>query len=174
MKIETLLFTSETAHVFRNLYPLYLHDLSAFNSAAPNEHGILESNPYRTLEEQMEAHNAWLELPDSLFPYLIRVDGAPAGFCLVATHPHIERDSDYLIHEFFLLHAYRGRGVGQQAAVQAFDRFRGRWHVYVLPDNLRAVSFWRKTISEYTSGDYEEDHGPTIFAEEHVIFRLTN
>ena len=36
----------EDAFIFKNLYPLYLHDLSAFHEVKPNRYGILEpSNP---------------------------------------------------------------------------------------------------------------------------------
>lgn len=174
MIVETARFTPETAHIFHNLYPLYLHDLSEFDAAAPNEHGVLEPAPVRTLQEQMQGHKGWLETPNSLFPFLIRADGIPAGFDLIATHPHIPKHIDYLVHEFFLLHAFRGKGVGEQAAAQVFDRFRGKWEIYAMPNNPRAQGFWRKAIVGYTGSQYQEERSPTLFGPEHVIFRFSN
>lgn len=174
MEVETTLFTPDTAHIFKNLYPLYLHDLSQFDGATPNEHGVLEPTPVRTLQEQMQGQQDWLEKPRSLFPFLIRADGVPAGFDLIATAPHIPQGVDYLVHEFFLMHAFRSKGVGEQAACQVFDRFRGKWEVYAMPTNPRAQGFWRKTIARYTNQTFQEERGPTIFGEEHVIFRFDN
>ena len=174
MNVETALFPSETAHVFQNLYPLYLYDLSQFDGALPNEHGVLEPTPVRTLQEQMQGQQGWLEKPHSLFPFLIRVDGVPAGFILIATHPHIPKQIDYLVHECFLIHAFRGKGIGEQAATQVFDRFRGKWEVYAMPANPRAQGFWRKTMAGYTGDAYQEERGPTFLATDYVIFRFNN
>lgn len=174
METKVLLFDRDTAHILSNLYPLYLHDLSEFDEATPNEHGILEEGQVRTLGEQAKLHNNWLETPSHLYPFLILADGRPAGFNLIATHPYsVPKHVDYMVHEFFLLHAYRGQGVGEQAAIQVFDALRGKWEVFATPKNLRAQGFWRKTISRYTGGQYHEELGPTVFGEK-KIFRFSN
>ncbi|MBI1922643.1 hypothetical protein HYR99_00180, partial [Candidatus Poribacteria bacterium] len=93
MDIKIVLSNKDTAYIIKNLYPLYLHDLSEFGDwkdQVPNAHGILEpDNPdVRTLVEQGEVFNIWWEKPDVLFPFLIRVDGKPAGFAFIATPPY--------------------------------------------------------------------------------------
>ena len=128
----------------------------------------------RTLAEQAQAQKAWLETPAHLHPFLILADGRPAGFNLIATPPYsVPRHVDYMVHEFFLLHAYRGKGVGEAAACQVFDRLRGKWEVFADSNNRRAQGFWRKTLARYTAGQYEEELGPTVFGEK-VIFRFSN
>jgi predicted acetyltransferase len=52
---------------------------------------------------------------------------------------------------------YRQRGVGRKIAFQLFDRFHGVWKI---AQNTPAQAFWRKIISEYTNGNYEEIREP--------------
>ncbi|MBI1922711.1 GNAT family N-acetyltransferase [Candidatus Poribacteria bacterium] len=156
-----VLSNKDTAYIIKNLYPLYLHDLSEFadwKDQVPNEHGILEpDNPdVRTLVEHGEVFNSWWEKPDVLFPFLILVDGKPAGFAFIATPPY-SAGGDYYVNEFFLLHPYRGKGIGERATVEIFDKFHGEWELFVLKKNLRAQAFWRKTIAKYMSGQFQEE-----------------
>lgn len=71
---------------------------------------------------------------------------------------------DYYVYEFFLLRPYRGKGIASIAAKQIFDKFPGKWGLYVAPTgtNPRAEKFWRKTIKDYTNENFEEKHGATF------------
>lgn len=90
MKIDVHLTDKGEAYIIKNLYPLYLYDLSGHYDRVPNVHGIYEdSDDFRTLNDQYEVQNIWWEKPGILFPYVISVDGIPAGFSLIATPPHI-------------------------------------------------------------------------------------
>jgi predicted acetyltransferase len=134
----------------RNVYPLYLHDLSAFTEFYElDEHGVWFPD---YLPE-------WLDLKSPLVhPMLIRADGKPCGFAFVgqAPFPHMTPGRDYRMSEFFVLARYRRRGVGQRAAHAIFDTFRGVWEVSELPANAGAVRFWRSVIGEYTGGLFED------------------
>jgi predicted acetyltransferase len=138
--------------LIRNLYPLYLHDLSAF-----------------TEFYDVDAQGAWFPdyLPDWLEPRLsismvhpmvIRAEGRPAGFALVAERPfpHMTPGRDFRMCEFFVLNRLRRRGVGRRAAGVIFARFRGLWEVSELPGNARAIAFWRRVIGELTGERYTE------------------
>jgi aminoglycoside 6'-N-acetyltransferase I len=152
----------EDASIFKNLYPLYLHDLSAFHEIIPNQHGILEpENPdVRDLVGHGEHFDYWYKHDGILFPHLIWVDDMPAGFVLVSRAPWVIEDVDVEMREFFLLHAFRGRGIAQIAALEAFKRFPGRWGLRILPRNARAIWFWKKTVTafagEFTEGMLED------------------
>src|SRR5262245_58222434 len=76
-------------YIVRNLYPLYLHDLSELGGTGPNRHGILEPEDVETLEAQgrLAYQASWWTRPGVLHPHLLRVDGQPAGFALVAGAP---------------------------------------------------------------------------------------
>jgi predicted acetyltransferase len=60
------------------------------------------------------------------------------------------------IAEFFITKRYRRRGLGESAAQQVFDRFPGKWLVTQIEKNIPAQTFWRKIISEFTNGEYED------------------
>ncbi|MCB2296193.1 GNAT family N-acetyltransferase [Clostridium tagluense] len=175
MEINTVLANNETSNIIKNLYPLYLHDLSEHYGDLPNEYGIYEEETMKTLAEQYEVQNIWFEKANVLFPYIIKVDDKPAGFILIATAPYAPKTSDYYVNEFFLLRPYRGKNIGEIAAKQVFDKFQGRWELYTnhLPKNLKGQKFWRKTVSSYTNNNYDESTGQTVH-EEKLIFRFNN
>ena len=175
MNINTVLATNETSNIIKNLYPLYLHDLSEHYEDLPNEYGIYEDEPIKTLAQQYEVQNIWFENPNILFPYIITVDDKPAGFILIATTPYSPKTTDYYVNEFFLLRPYRGKDIGEIAAKQVFDKFTGRWEVYTnhLPKNLIGQKFWLKTVGSYTNNNYYEAVGQTVHGEK-LIFRFNN
>jgi predicted acetyltransferase len=156
LTVNLELFTTNTAHIYRNLYPLYLHDLSAFkNKSIPNEHGVLFSDESKTLEAQMDNLSYWLNDP-FLKSYLIRVNGLPAGFSLVTTAAYSPNKATTELHEFFLLHPFRGRGIGAQAVSMTLVTVSGSWMLRVLPRNTPALAFWRKTLKRYANDLHEE------------------
>jgi predicted acetyltransferase len=133
------------AYIVRNLYPLYLHDLSEFGGQAPNRHGVLEPDDVATLDEQgrLAYQRVWWSRPGVLYPHLIRVDGLPAGFALVAGQPVAGEAADHAMQEFFVSRAHRKRGIGTQAAARLFGVFPGRWSIAVMLANEPALRFWR-------------------------------
>ncbi|WP_211748682.1 GNAT family N-acetyltransferase [Paenibacillus sp. Marseille-Q4541] len=176
MTIKVLLTNKNDAYIIKNLYPLYLYDLSEHYVSYPNSHGIYEdSEEYKTLNDQYEVQNIWWEKPDCLYPYLILVEDKPAGFILIATPPHCSAGIDYFVHDFFLLRPYRGQGVAEKAAVKVLEQYKGKWEVFTNPaeTNIVGQKFWRKTISNYSKEKYIEMHGDT-FDGYKLIYRFDN
>ena len=150
---------SDDRHVVENLHPLYLHEISEFEDLRPNAHGLLDGgNDVRTLADQVRRLEAWWRNPETLFPYLVRVDGVPAGFNLVAAKAHLpaELDADFVVYGLFVLHVFRGTGAAEAAAVAGFEAHRGRWEVVTYPPHARAIAFWRRVCRSYTGGDFAE------------------
>lgn len=133
------------------------------------------TDEYRTLADQYDVQSIWWEKPGILFPFLIQVDSEPAGFILIATQPHCSPGIQYFVHEFFLLHTYRGRGIAEAAAVRVFEQFKGQWELFTNPSerNIAGHKFWRKTIRNYSNGDFIEQRGDT-FDGYKLIFRFSN
>ncbi len=175
MRVETILANKENENIIKNLYPLYLYDLSEHYGNLPNEYGIYEDEPVKNLIDQYEIQNIWFEKPNILFPYIIMVDEKPAGFMLVATKPYVSPETDYYVNEFFILRNYRGKKVAEIAAKQVFDRFLGRWELFTnhLEENIRGQKYWRRTVGTYTGNNYEEICGETVHGEK-IIFRFNN
>jgi len=160
MKIELKLSDVQDAYMIKNLWPLYQHDVSAFeHGIAPNRHGLLGvDDSVTTLAGHADQQDTWWREPKALFPYLILVDECPVGFNLIAAPPRLPEgvDVDFIVHEFFVLHACRGKGVAEAAALQAFDMHRGRWEIVTWPTNTRAIAFWRRLISRHIPSGYSE------------------
>ncbi|MEJ8546309.1 GNAT family N-acetyltransferase [Brevibacillus borstelensis] len=137
----------EEKTVIRNLLELYNHDFSECMDLDVDEQG---QYGYPYLDEY------WTD--QDRFPFLIQADGKWAGFVLVRkiTDEHSRTACYYSIAEFFIMRKFRRSGLGKTIAHQIFRMFPGNWEVFWLAANLPAQQFWRKTISEYTAGDYQE------------------
>ncbi len=125
MKVELTLHAHDNARIIKNLWPLYQHDLSEFDGAVPNRHGIFsDDDEVTTLTEHVDSLDSWWGDPVSLFPYLIVVDGSPAGFNLIAARSRLPAGitADFVVHEFFVVHPYRGGFTAEQAAMQGFNQ----------------------------------------------------
>jgi predicted acetyltransferase len=82
------------------------------------------------------------------FPYLVHHDGELAGFALVTdVCPVTGTDPCFFMAEFFVLKAYRRRGLGRAVFHEITARHQGRWHVGVVERNHRAEAFWAKTLA---------------------------
>ncbi len=160
MIVDLKLARESDSHILKNLFPLYQHEVSEFEKVSPNRHGILADDPQvSTLEQHNARLDIWWRAPDSLFPYIVYVDGLPAGFNLVAGQPHVPTGSpaEYVVHEFFMLHAFRGTKASMLGATMGFEKHRGAWEVVTYPNHHRAVAFWRKALATYCEDGYSED-----------------
>lgn len=84
------------------------------------------------------------------------VDGSYAGFVLVNSYSNLQKsDPVKSIAEFFVMRKYRRKGIGEEAARQIFDKFKGNWEVLQHGNNDPSKYFWKKVIEEYTKGDFE-------------------
>ena len=60
------------------------------------------------------------------------------------------------IGEFYIIPAYRKKGIGRKMAFAIFDQHRGLWQVRQIQKAELAKKFWRSVINEYTGGNYVE------------------
>jgi predicted acetyltransferase len=146
----------------RRMMELYLYDFSEFDGSDLNEHGVFG---YGDLDY------FWFEETHAAF--VVRVDGHLAGFVLVDNEVVIE-DNERSMTEFFVVRKYRGQGVGRAVARRIFDEMPGKWEVRVIEANVPAQGFWRRIISEYTGGRFDERSlageewtGPVFWFENH-------
>lgn len=126
------------APVLANLFELYTYDLStAFPDVTLGPDGRYG---YAKLP-------AYFSEPERRFAYLIRQEGALAGFALATRGSPASDDPDVLdVAEFFVLRRYRGAGVGRAAANLLWRARPGRWTVRVYEGNADALPFWRRAI----------------------------
>lgn len=180
MNLTVELAAPHEAYIIKNLYPLYLHDLSGHyglqDGPVLNEHGIYEEEAeIQTLAQQYDVQNIWWERPGCLYPFLFKAGSRPAGFTLIATPPHCAPGVDFFVNEFFVLQPFRGTGLARQAAVSVFERFKGVWELHTNPaaKNIIGQTFWRKTVAGYTDQNYHEAVEET-FDGNKLVFRFSN
>ena len=93
------------------------------------------------------------------FPLVILKGSEPVGFARVlrmAATAAAPQRIDYCMAEFFVARARRRLGIGQTAVQLIVSRFAGRWEITEYLRNADAVSFWRRVVSSYTRGSYQE------------------
>lgn len=78
--------------------------------------------------------------------YLIKVEDELAGFALIYQTGE-KHDTQWHIGEFFILARFQRRGIGIFIAQQIWQKHPGNWELTVIPENHRALQFWRKAIS---------------------------
>lgn len=83
-------------------------------------------------------------------PYLISCERELAGFLLVIHESPVTGTQDRnFIAEFFVLNAYRGKGVGAQAFRDVVGANPGPWQIGVMERNVQASAFWRSVTAAY-------------------------
>ena len=84
------------------------------------------------------------------YPYLIHAGGEIAGFAFVIDDcPLTGRKPCWFMAEFFVLRAYRRRGVGQAALAAILQEHPGDWHVGVPKENLPSQAFWGRVLAAH-------------------------
>jgi len=142
ISIEPILI--EQKSVFIQMMELYQYDFSEFSDDDINEYGYYG---YPRIDDY------WNE--EGRYPFFIRVDNKLAGLVLVRSCcEHNKLANPHNIAEFFVLKKYRRKGVGKIASMKIFDMFPGGWEITQWKNNLPAQKFWKKVVTEYTSGKY--------------------
>jgi len=132
----------EERELLGNLLELYIHDLSAIfvdvRLGADGRFGYPELASY-------------VSGASDKFPFLIRYDGAVAGFVLARRGSPVADDPNVLdVAEYFVLRRFRGHGVGRVAATLLWEHLRGAWTIRAPVVNPEAVAFWRSVVGTYT------------------------
>lgn len=126
--------------ILANLLELYIHDFSEFHNCELGEDGRFGYAKLPLYWNEPGKH-----------AFLVRMDGKLAGFVLVGTGSTVSRGQQvWDMAEFFVLRAYRKRGVGTNVAHMVWKRFPGSWEVRVMPANVPAQRFWASAIMKFT------------------------
>ncbi|MEA1009808.1 GNAT family N-acetyltransferase [Bacillus cereus] len=124
--------------ILRNLYALYLHDLSKFTTNI-----TIGANGFFEYED---LHMFW-EV-DGITPYFIKADNSIIGFLLLLERPFLKKENDFGINDIFILNQYKGKGIGKKVIGNLLEEKRGQYFVIELIKNIPAISFWKKVYSE--------------------------
>jgi len=145
----------------QSVYRDYLDDLNAGGTGLFPALGEIGHR-----EPDLIAH--WFGDPNN-YPLLILKDREPVGFARVVRPmaAGAPQRIDYRMAEFFVLRTRRRLGIGRTAVQLILSRFAGRWEITEYLRNSGAVNFWRRVVSGYTKGTYQER---IINGEVHQVF----
>lgn len=151
----------EDQDIIKNLYPLFLHDLSVYDT----DEVVDNKGKY----DLTFLDNYWQS--EDLIPFLIRIDEKIAGFILMQKGYYAPpSNEDYYIGQLFVLRNYRCEGVGERAIALLFSRYPGSYLLGILPENTPAIHFWEAFYEKYGI-DYETTT-ETITGHELIIYRF--
>ncbi len=141
------------------VYRDYLDDLAPLNTGvfpALGEVGHREPDQVAHWFADPQAHPLVIaEAAERVgFALVVRSSGAAASTGAAASSG--AGAPRYRMAEFFVSRPSRGRGIGRGAARLILDRFAGRWEIVEYLRNPGAVQFWRRVVSGYTQGRFEE------------------
>ena len=88
--------------------------------------------------------------------YLVKVEEELAGFVLLYQTGE-QPNTQWHIGEFFILARFQNRGVGRMVAQQVWQQYPGSWEVTVIPENQRALQFWRKAVASVMQENFIEE-----------------
>lgn len=87
--------------------------------------------------------------------FLIKSDEKFSGFAFISKL-EIMPEVNFFLSEFFIAGNFQNKGVGKTVAIKLFNLLKGKWGLGVLPQNKKALVFWRKTLAFYTKGQFSE------------------
>lgn len=136
--------------IIQNMARFYVYDLS-------RECGFISEDwncPADGLYESFDFKN-YFEDP-TRNAYLVMIGSELAGFVLL-NQAGFHSETIWNMGEFFILAKFQGKGLGQLVASEVWRMHRGLWEISVIPENKKGLHFWRKTISNFTNGNYKEE-----------------
>lgn len=147
-EINLISATIQDYPIIQNLAHFYVYDISRYCGHLPGwqcpEDGLFKSADFKKYF-----------IEENHFPFIVRVNKELAGFVLIDKIGSIP-SVDWHIDEFFILAKFQRQGIGQKVAEKIWSQFRGHWELSVIPQNTRALSFWRQVIGEYTQHAFRE------------------
>lgn len=126
--------------ILRNLFQLYIHDISSELAWDCNDKGLFEAYSL----------GDWLQ-NESNFGYLVYVAGKLAGFVMVDKEFKVlsNQPNNYNLAEIFILNGYKGNHLASSVVNQVFDMYRGNWECRPVPNSVSALTFWGKVFAEF-------------------------
>ncbi|UAA38498.1 GNAT family N-acetyltransferase [Paraneptunicella aestuarii] len=125
-------------YIYLNLAQAYEAEFSALTHKMPNADGLFS----------LDTH-----LNDKTLAFLAYENDVPAGFIVLA----LEQVRSYEVCEFYIVPSFRLRHLGIKLAFSIWQKYPGAWVVKQIEGADYATTFWRKAISEFTQGRFDED-----------------
>jgi predicted acetyltransferase len=147
--------------LYKNLFNMYQNELSPYLSDLYSE---VDENGYF----DKDTVDCYFNDNENVFPFIITVNAKIAGCVVLSKPPYVKPGCNYCIQELFVLGLYRGKGVAEAACNYLMKKYKGKYCILVLKENIRAIKFWQKFISKNTVIISEEEYDEKSVAFEFV------
>ncbi len=162
-KVSLIKAHEEDHPVIQNMARFYVYDMSRFCGHLPGwecpDDGLFECFDLKD----------YFTHPNHAF--FIMVGKEKAGFAFI-NKIGSTLDVDWNVGDFFILAKFQKSGIGQEIAETIFQKYPGIWEVASIPENSRALYFWRKVVSSYTNGKFSEEEKIVTHPEPHPMIIL--
>ena len=150
MNTQIILATIEDYPTIQNMARFYLYDQSRYCASISDEWNI----PKDGLYECFDFKNYFTDQTKKAF--FVKVGETMAGFVLLDRKGQ-SQETEWNMGEFFILAQFQGKGVAEKVAYEIWKMHPGSWEVSVIPENTKALAFWRNIIDSFTNGHYTEE-----------------
>ena len=147
MNIELVAVQRDEKEILRNLMEKYDYELSQYGGDDVNKLGLYGFD---------YLDNYWQD-GAKRWAFFIKVNGKLAGFAMIISDYFYldDKETDYVMSDFFVMYKYRNAGVGKFAANYLFGIFKGVWQLNTIDKNISSVEFWKKVVGGYTHDSYQ-------------------
>ena len=118
----------------QNMARFYVYDRTVYMGWECPEDGMFECIDFKHYFEDSDKK-----------AFLVKIENELAGFVLLDQEGLIET-VDCNIGEFFILAKFQGKDIALKVIESIFKMHPGKWCVAVMPENIKALKFWRKAI----------------------------
>ncbi|MDP1574981.1 MAG: GNAT family N-acetyltransferase [Coxiellaceae bacterium] len=143
--IKLIVATIDDYPIIQNMASYYAYDISEYMGWEQQKDG--------THSIGIDFIKYWKA--ENTFPFIVKYKDELVGFVIVDKDVS-DKTNDYNIAQFFILRKFLRKGIGKYLAFQCFNKFHGKWEVFVMPGNEGAYRFWRNIINEYTNSIFKE------------------
>lgn len=141
--LEIIPATMNDYPTLQNMSQFYVYECSKECDFTLSKNGLYEPTDYKFFIESSD-HEA----------NIIKVRNEIAGFVLIEK---TLANNATRIAQFFILSKFQRQGIGRKVVHQLLKNTPGKWSLAVLTENTRALSFWRKVISDFTRDTFKEE-----------------
>ena len=136
--MELVRVKPEDRELLWNINQKYLYEMTNYYNDPMDERGILHYGYFDAYFTDEKRSAYFLYEKEQL-----------VGFAMIHPYSATGGATDYVLAEFTVFPAYRGRHIGKTAAQMIFERFAGAWEVKYNEKNVAAKNLWKKVTAKY-------------------------
>ena len=128
----------EDRQLLWNIHQKYLYEMTNYYDNEMDENGNYHYGWFDAYFIEPERQAFFIYSADKL-----------AGFAMINPYSYINENPDYVMAEFTIFPAFRGRGLAAESAERILTAFGGSWEIKYNEKNTAAKCLWNKVTAKY-------------------------